>query len=126
MNRLAHFKQLIMKYITILFVFFTLGLQAQVTDASPIDTAYVLVETGEIEAELYSRLNYVSVSGGYITQERTPPELASPFMVRLLADQAQWGQAITNIDAEIAALQAKKAIYEGIKGVIDATITSLE
>jgi hypothetical protein len=116
-----------MKYLFLIIALFgAFGLTAQVTDASPIDTAYVLVETGEVESELYSRLNYVTVSGGYITQERTPPELATPFMVRLLADQAQWGQAITNIDAEIAALQEKKAIYEGIKGVIDATITSLE
>lgn len=121
------FKQLTMKYITILFVFFTLGLQAQITDAdlTANDTLYVAFESSEIESVVYHRANYVEITEGFQSVSKSTPEIESTFLLRLARDKEQWEIQIATIDEEVAKLLAKKAMFEAIVTDIDTKITAL-
>lgn len=116
-----------MKYITILFVFISIGLQAQITGAelTASDTLYVAFESSTIETVAYHRMNYVEITGGFQNVSKSTPEIESTFLLRLARDKEQWETQIATVDQEVAILLAKKAVYEGIVARIDAKILEL-
>lgn len=113
---------------TIIFAFITLSASAQITDAdlSMSDTIYVQVETGTVESVDYYRLTYVEVGGGYRTYQRMPVQEVAPFLVTLASEKTRWEQSVSDIDTEIARLQARKLVFEAIVTELDDAITALE
>lgn len=118
-----------MKYLfALIFAFSALTASAQITDAdlAMSDTIYVQVETGTVESVDYYRLTYVEVSNGYRTYQRMPVQEATPFLNTLATEKTRWEQSVSDIDAEIARLQARKLVFEAIVTELDDAITALE
>jgi hypothetical protein len=96
-------------------------------DVAATDTLFLVIEEGTVDLESYFRFNYVEISnGGYIVYNRTLPETTTDFLARLIREEEQWEQAISDTDAEIARLTAKKVEYEAIEAIIEAKRILLE
>lgn len=119
---------MLMKYLTIVFLLIASSGFAQIADGdiNPSDTLYVVVESGTVEDVTYYRLNYIERTSGYQNNQRTNAQSVAGFLSTLYYEQERWNTAINTIDADIARMQAAKAMYQAILTEIEDTITDLE